>query len=158
MKKLIIITLFMLVVLSGCSKNNKILVGDLMSEINYQQKPFISINTLTVYQTNGTYTVIISDDGTIRKKVEFSSDRKSRDVQGLSLLKTKNISQYLGKNINELETNLGEFHSDIGSGFYIPIYITEDGFAVCFHVENDIVFEVIKHDLLSNSVVERVYE
>lgn len=58
--------------------------------------------------------------------------------------------------IDELKQKLGEIHADVGSGFYIPAYITEDGFLVCFDLENDIVYEVIKRDILTNMVVERV--
>lgn len=156
MKKALIIIFIMLFALSGCSQKNKISVGDSMSKTNNNQTPFISLNLLNVFQTNSTYTIVISENGKIQKKVEFSSERKSENLQGLTLVEIENISQYLGKNIDELKAELGEFHADVGSGFYIPSYITKDAYLICFQLENDTVFEVIKRDLLTNSVVEQI--
>lgn len=158
MKKGIVVIILVFLVLSGCAENNGLLIGDSMSNINNLYIPFISLNSLTVFQEDNTYMVVISENGTVQKKAEFSSDRKVCNVQGLTLLKIENLNQYLGKNINELKITLGEFHADVGSGFYIPAYITEDAFLICFQTENDIIFEVIKRDLLSNSVVEQVSE
>lgn len=154
MKRTLIVIFLVLLTLSGCSENNKISIGDSMSKINNNQTPFITLNSLTVFQEDNIYTVIISENGTVQKKVEFSSDRKNQNTQGLTLLKIKNTSQYLGKNIDELKAELGEFHADIGSGFYIPSYIAEDGYLICFQLENNTVFEVKKRDLFTNSIVE----
>ena len=59
-------------------------------------------------------------------------------------------------NFNELKEKIGQPHVDIGSGFYIPAYITEDAYLICFELENDNIFEVIKRDLLTNKIVDRV--
>lgn len=156
MKKTLIIIFIVLFALSGCSQKNKISIGDSMSKTNNNQTPFISLNSLNVFQTNSTYTIVISENGKIQKKVEFSSERKSENLQGLTLVEIENISQYLGKNIDELKAELGEFHADVGSVFYIPSYITKDAYLICFQLENDTVFEVIKRDLLTTSLVEQI--
>lgn len=49
MKRILIVTLFMVLVLSGC-KNNSEIVGDSMGKIENQQKPFIFLNSLSVFQ------------------------------------------------------------------------------------------------------------
>ena len=56
----------------------------------------------------------------------------------------------------EQKENLGEAHADIESGFYIPAYITEDGYLICFELEDNVVCEMIKRDLLTNVIVERL--
>lgn len=57
---------------------------------------------------------------------------------------------------NELAEEIGQPHVDVGSGFYIPAYITEDANLVCFELENEIVIEVIQRDLFTNKTVDRV--
>ena len=39
---------------------------------------------------------------------------------------------------------------------YIPAYITENGYLIYFEVENDVVYEVMKRDLLTDVIVERL--
>lgn len=156
MKKIILLLLLMILTLSGCKKNTNIQIGDSMTTINNQQQPFIFLNSLSVFQTNNTYTVVVEENGVVQKKVEFSSDRKCCTVQGLILVKDGDINQYLNQSLNELNEKLGEAHADIGSGFYIPAYITENGYLIYFNVENDTVFEVVKRDILTNEIIERM--
>lgn len=59
-------------------------------------------------------------------------------------------------NFNELTEEIGQPHVDVGSGFYIPAYVTEDANLVCFELENEIVIEVIQRDLFINKIVDRV--
>lgn len=59
-------------------------------------------------------------------------------------------------NFNELTEELGQPHVDVGSGFYIPAYVTEDANLVCFELENELVIEVIQLDLFTNKIVDRV--
>ena len=59
-------------------------------------------------------------------------------------------------NFNELTEEIGQPHVDVGSGFYIPAYVTEDVNLVCFELENELVIEVIQLDLFTNKIVDRV--
>ena len=59
-------------------------------------------------------------------------------------------------NFNELTEEIGQPHVDVGSGFYIPAYVTEDANLVCFELENELVIEVIQLDLFKNKIVVRV--
>ena len=156
MKKNIIVLLLIVLTLSGCKNNSNIRIGDSMSRINNQQTPFIFLNSLSVFRTNNTYTIVVEKNGMAQKIVEFSSDRKCRTAQGLVLVKDEDINWYLDKSLHELKEKFGEVHADIGSGFYIPAYITENGYLIYFEVENDIVYEVMKLDLLTNAIVERL--
>lgn len=155
MKKLLIITLFIVLFFSGCKNNNDIL-GDSMNNIDNQQNPYIFLNSLSVYRTDDRYKIVIEENVAVQKTVEFSSDRKNHNLQGLILIKNEDINQYLNMSMDEIKEKLGEIHADIGSGFYIPAYITEDGFIICFELENDIVCGVIKRDILTNLIVEQV--
>lgn len=59
-------------------------------------------------------------------------------------------------NFNELTEEIGQPHVDVGSGFYIPAYVTEDANLVCLELENELVIEVIQLDLFTNKIVDRV--
>ena len=59
-------------------------------------------------------------------------------------------------NFNELTEEIGQPHVDVGSGFYIPAYVTEDANLVCFELENELVIEAIQLDLFTNKIVDRV--
>lgn len=156
MKKIIIILLLMILNFSGCQRNLDIQMGDSMAMINNRNTPFIFLNSLSVFKIDDCYTVVVEKNGVAQKIVEFSSDRKCCAAQGVSLVNDQGIDRFLGKNLNELEKNLGEIHADIGSGFYVPAYITSNGYLIYFEVENDIVYEVAKRDLLTGAIVERL--
>ena len=68
MKKIILLLLLMILTLSGCKKNTNIQIGDSMTTINNQQQPFIFLNSLSVFQTNNTYTVVVEENGGVQKK------------------------------------------------------------------------------------------
>lgn len=158
MKKNIIVLLLLLLTMSGCQRKTNIRAGDSMTIIYKQQTPFIFLNSLSVFRINNIYTIVVEENGVAQKIVEFSSDRKCLTVQGLVLVKNEDINQFLDKNLNELKEKHGEVHADIGSGFYIPAYITENGYLISFEVNNDIVYGVVKRDLLTDMIVERLFK
>lgn len=156
MKRIIAFLVFVTILLTACSSGYKFEVGESMSKINSQYTPFITINALSVYGISENYLIIIDDGGVIQKLVEFSPDRKCHRIQGFDLIKNDDINQFLNINFNQLTGKIGQPHVDVGSGFYIPAYITEDANLICFELENDIVIEVIKRDLLTNKIVDRI--
>lgn len=154
MKRSLIVLLLMILTLSGCKKGSNIQIGDSMTMISDEHTPFIFLNSLSVFRIDDMYIIVVEENGVAQKIVEFSSDRKCHTAQGLVLVENEDINQYLDKSLNELKENFGEVHADVGSGLYIPAYITENGYLVCLEVENDIVYDVIKRDLLTDVIVE----
>ena len=156
MKKITVLLFVITLLLSGCTRDSEFKVGEQMSKINNKNTPYITMNALSVYKDTNNYLVIIDDNDIIQKLVEFSPDRKSIRVQGLDLIKCEDINHFLDMDIDELGKKYGQPHVDIGSGFYIPAYITDDAYLICLGLEDDIVFEVIKRDLLTNEIVDCV--
>ena len=152
MKKSITLLLLVIVLLFGCVSKDEFLVGDQMSKINNKYTPYISLNSLSVYEIDNNYLVVVYDNDTAQKLVEFSSKRKCNRVQGMDLMKKDDIGQFLNMDAVKLKEKLGQPHADIGSGFYIPAYITEDAYLICFEIENGVVFEVIERDLINNKI------
>lgn len=156
MKKIIALLFVVMFFFSACSSSNKFRVGESMNNINKQYTSYITINSLSVYKINDNYLIIINDGDIVQELVEFSSERKCRRTQGLDLIKNDDINEYLNIDFNKLKEKIGEPHVDIGSGFYIPAYITEDANLICFNLENERVVQVIQRDLLTNKIVARV--
>lgn len=156
MKKLIAFLVLVTVLFAACSHSHKSEVGDSMNNINNQYTSYITLNALSVYETGKSYFITIDDGKIIQKLAEFSPDRNCLRIQGFDLIKNCHLNQFLSINFNELTEKLGQPHVDIGSGFYIPSYITEDAYLICFELENDVIIDIIKRDLLANQIVNRI--
>lgn len=154
MKKFIV--LFVIIVqficLSACADYKQL---GRSNHMNDKKEVVLYLNSISVLVENDIYFVVIKQDDKAEKSVTFSKNRKASNIDGLKLQKINDIKEFLGKDMETIETFLGEVHADAGSGFYIPSYITDDGFLVSFLIENNIVYEVIKRDLLSGEVVEK---
>lgn len=154
MKKIIVVLLLVIVLFSGCTNSFSFEVGERMSNIKSEHTPYITINALSVYEIKGNYWIVINNtEGIVEKLVEFSPERKSIKVQGLDLIKNEDVNSFLNIDVKELKEKYGQPHVDIGSGFYIPAYITQDAYLICLGLENDVVVEVIKRDLITNDIV-----
>lgn len=156
MKRIAALLLLVILLFSGCVGNNDFLIGEQMSEINNRQTPYISLNTLSAYEIDGSCLVVVEDGGVVQKIAEFSYERKCKRVQNINLIKAVDINQFLNMNVEDVKKMLGQPHADIGSGFYIPAYITEDANLISFQIENNIVFEVIKRDLITNKIISQI--
>ena len=62
----------------------------------------------------------------------------------------------IGNALNDVENAFGEYHVDIGSGGFMPSYVTDDGYLITFSVDRDtnVVEHVGKTDLFSGESVE----
>lgn len=156
MKRVIAFVVAVMILFSACSSRCEVRTGESMSKINKQYTPYVTINTLSVYKINEDYLIIIDDGDIIQRLVEFTSSRECCRIQGFSLIEIGDIRRFLNVAFNEVTEEIGQPHADIGSGFYIPAYITGDANLICFELENGIVVEVIQRDLLTNRIVDRV--
>ena len=155
MKKVIFL-LLVIFLLSACSHSREFQVGQSVYNINDHYTAYININTLSVYKIDDNCLITINNGNFIQKLVEYSSDRKCRRVQGLDLIKSYDIEHFLNINFEDLAERIGQPHLDIGSGFYIPAYLTVNADLISFRLENGIIIEVIKRDLFANKIVDYV--
>ncbi len=152
MRRIVAILFCTITILPICSCGYQIKVGDSMSKINSNYIRYAKINTLSVFKTGENYLITIDDGQTIQKLVEFSSERKCRRIQGLHLIESESLSGFLGIGLAEMTAKIGQPHVDIGSGFYIPAYITENAHLIYFEVENGIVTEGSDLDIFTNTI------
>ena len=174
MKRSVILLLLTAIVFSACSRNDTLSVGETtnitndtsstsssfevgqsMSEINEKYSSVFSFNTLSVYKVNENYCVVIEDGHTVQKFVEFSDSRSCLNKQGLELICDYDVNQFLNNDFNKLTMEIGQPHVDIGSGFFIPSYVTEEAKLISLYIEDDLVVEVIKYDLFSGEIIAR---
>lgn len=119
--------------------------------------PFLHLCALSVYKQEDQYLITVYEDGAIRKTCTFTPERVCTDVQGMTLIEDQPVERFVGVDINTVQTLLGKPHADIGSGFYIPAYITEDAYLIYFQFEGNEVFGVFKEDLLTGTMTGRVW-
>lgn len=119
--------------------------------------PFLHFCALSVYKRKGQYLITVYEDNAIRKTCTFTPERVCTDVQGMTLIEDQPVERFIGVDINTVQTLLGKPHADIGSGFYIPAYITEDAYLIYFQFEGDEVFGVFKRDLLTGTMTDRIW-
>lgn len=153
MKKIISLLLLVIFLCSGCVGSNDYSTGDHMNEITNKHAPYITLNALSAYEIDGNYLIVVADSDIVEKLAEFSSDRKCKRAQNLKPIKDVDITQFINMNFEEIKKMLGQPHADIGSGAYIPTYITEKANLISFHIENDIAYEVIKRDLITDEII-----
>lgn len=151
MKRILSIVLLMLLVLSGC--NRSITTADILGDT-----PIFSMPTVSVYQKNAQYYIAIKDKkGEETVRAVFLPTRVADKTYNLDLIENADCETFLGLSLTEIEEKYGAFHTDVGSGFFSPAYITEDGYLVVFGLDgDDCVRLVTQCDLIEGSVAETV--
>lgn len=118
--------------------------------------PFLHFCALSVYKQEEQYLITVYEDDAIRKTCTFTPERVCTDVQGMTLIEDQPAERFVGVDINTVQTLLGKPHADIGSGFYIPAYITENAYLISFSFEKDKAIMVLKYDLLTGEITDRL--
>lgn len=127
-----------------------------MDIINKYHTSYLNINSLSGYKADNKYYIIVENDGIVESLAVFSHERKCCQTQGITLVKDDDIQQYLNKPFGEIEEEIGIPHLDLGSGFYIPSYITENAYLISLELVDGFVSEVIKRDLIENNITEQI--
>ena len=111
--------------------------------------PYLYLATLTGQKEQDKYVIKVSQVGEKEKYVYFSGEREILKTKRVHPLKAEDIQIHVGKRSTDVLAQYGEPHADIGSGFYIPAYITEDAYLISIQVDSDgIISRVAKYDLL----------
>lgn len=119
-----------------------------------QASRYLNLNTVTAYYNGQENVVLIdrSDKDQAQKQIVFSSDRQCLYKQGMELVGNMDFAGFLDGEFADVTDKLGQPHADIGSGFYIPSYITEEAYLISFYVEDEKISRIVKRDLLTGKV------
>ena len=118
-------------------------------QANTHSKPYLVLCALEARINHGVYKITISPVGEKQKSIHFSAEREVLKVNGISPLTVETIQGFIGMRMDDIIAQHGSPHADIGSGLFIPAYITEDAYIVSLRVGSDgIVKEIYVEDLL----------
>ncbi len=142
-RKILLIIVMIVVLLGGLfmlQKKDHDPKQKLIYEEGKETQAIYSLNTVTVYRQPGGYAVSIHD--LKGKIVYFYYDESFNYVSGTGRAPLKHLDHETAslegiKTLNEMERILGRPFTDIGSGFYIPAYITDNGCILCFSNDSE---------------------
>ena len=158
MKKLIVLILIMgMCFMFGCSKNefSKIKIGESMDKArDVFKSSHIDLNAAKIFIDEKSFVVVVEKNQGISGIVVFSPDGKVLHSEKITPINDENIRQFCGKSVEELEKQYGRFHCDIGSGFYIPAYITNHATIVFFEIGNGIIERISSIDIITKKTME----
>lgn len=110
--------------------------------------PYLYYGSLSAKQMTRKYVITVSTMDRRNKAVHFSDEREVLKTKGIEPLKTEDWQNLVGRRMQDIVEQYGEPHADVGSGFYIPSYITEDAYLVLICLDEENVSEIIIEDLL----------
>lgn len=138
MKRWICLGLCLLLLLGGC--------GGSHAEPTVEAPPdgsYLSYPTLEIVVEGGNYVLTTMDGG----RAVFSSEGELLEAKGITPVKAD--GQIMYSDLSALTEALGQPHGDIGSGLYIPSYVTEDFRLLAYSCREDQVQSVTVTDLLT---------
>ncbi len=152
-KTLSLILIVSMVLLSGCFVDSNF---ERIQRINQQEQPLYPYWPIKVFFDEQVYTVVILRNFTVEKAVEYTPDRSVCYTKGLKPVSNIEIKPYLGHTLDQVEDDLGKYHVNIGSGHFMPSYLTKDGYLIIFTVDwqTNIVEHSAKMDLFTGEAIE----
>ena len=113
-------------------------------------EPYLEHIGLQARLENGIYIISLSHPDDKAKYIHFSVARKVIGNKNVSPITLEDPSDLVGCFLEDIILKYGEPHADIGSGFYIPSYITDAAFLVSFRLDDaNCVSNVYVEDLLA---------
>ena len=129
-------------ILTGCKRNNDIKIGTNIFELNKKYKPIFSHGVIYAYELENTYIVIIAKDNKVDKYAVFNTHWELQFTEGLQPVEGSNLEESVGMTLSDVTLKYGPYHADIGSGFYMPTYLLNEGYIAILDVEMDIVTHI----------------
>ena len=117
-------------------------------------EPVFTEAGISVYQTGTSYLVLTEYRGKATGMLEFTDERTLVKHEEILPPEITDIRILLGKTLEDVECEYGNYHVNTGSGFFIPSYITMDGYLVKMWIEDGVVAHVSKIDLFSGTGTE----
>lgn len=88
----------------------------------------------------GYYFAGIDKDGrTIRAVVKFSKDLELLEANGVEPIEQLNQEEWIGKEELEFVSRYGSCHFNLGSGLYIPSYISKTGLIYSLYIDDGVI-------------------
>ena len=137
--------------LSACSNELNRKEDEILYINNASDTPYIRNGPVSGYLIDDIYIITISENTSITKWVEYSQEREYYRSQNINPISSCDIQRFINVNLNTVIKEIGPPHTDIGSGFYIPTYLTEDAYLINFHLINEKIYMITRQDLLTGN-------
>jgi len=149
------ILILTLLLFCGCNQDSQpsSIGNETDSSLYLRPNRLFGYNSIFVFRENEDIEVIIEGEKNV--SVKFTPERKPYDINGITLIGVDSIEDNIGKTMEEIVAKWGEIHGDMGSGPFIPVYITTDGYMVYFKLSDDVVCSMSKQDLFTGTIVEK---
>ncbi len=148
MRRLIITLVIFLLLFTGCHVPQEENVS-----VPKDGETVFKLNSVRTYRENGQYIVAICNGGSQTEYVAFDTSRKCVSEDTVGMLEKRDYSSHLGTSFTAFQELYGSPHTDVGSGFYIPAYVVDEGYLLEISEENDIIIRLSMIDILNNEVV-----
>lgn len=107
-----------------------------------------------VYREDGKYVAVYNSGE--NPPLVYNGSRECEQSNGLVLADRTDYSTYQDRPFSDVIRDLGEPHTDIGSGLYIPAYFTKDAHLAAFHVDQEKVAGIDLIDLLGVNTIKNI--
>lgn len=115
-------------------------------------RPYLSLPMVEGKVIDSRYVITVSVPGERNKTIVFSPNRTVISSKRIDLLQSDAAQELVGMKMSDVEACFGQPHADVGSGLVIPAYITEDGYLISIHIDDQGLIDMAyKLDLLSNT-------
>ena len=103
------------------------------------------------FENNGHYIAVVCKGMRITGVLDYSSSGELLSSSGIIPIEIANVADLVGASSKSVTDQYGDFQFDLGSGRYIPAYITTEGVVLYFSIEEDTVLSVSALNLIDNS-------
>ena len=155
-KKLTIIFILSFTLLLSCWIGTRFIEKGRINQILRNGKLIGTMYPINMYFSEDAYCVIVFTNGKPMKCVEFSEARQLTRTIDLEPVTIFDLQYFCGMRLSQIENELGPYHMDIGSGYFMPSYITCDGYLVSFTfmAGEERVTHIGKTDLFTGESIE----
>lgn len=167
-KKILSVMILTIMLLVGCISNDldssympqyhgRIALGETLHDIKQRYSfPHSSWGIIHVYEVefDEFQLVIFGLDARVEKIADFFPGSGVWNEQGFSPVHIDDPLLYIGMTEMELAEELGDIHVSAGLTLYLPGYITDDGYLICFYLVNGRVKSIAYRDLISNQEIK----
>jgi len=112
--------------------------------------PYISLNAVMVFKDDMNYLIVTYSGNIITGFACYSPDKELLLSEGFTPIDDEDLLDIANSTIQNVEDKYGKAPVDIGSGFYLPAYITINASIVFFHVQDDVIKCITSIDVVDN--------
>ena len=109
----------------------------------------LQLNTLCTYKKAGGFIISYQTNNEKSEIILFSDNRTLISNTSYILEQSIDFDGCIGNKFSDIMQKLGPHYIDIGSGLFLPSYITDNGILISFVVQDGYITDLFTTDLLA---------